>query len=272
MSPEDDNQEIEGSSDEVQSPEQTDGVLEETGEAQELVEGEEEKKGRDEEAIEFDLESQVEEFRRQIEEEPENCVHHYNLGEALQELRQFDEAQSEFETALELDDDNAFSAIIHFGLGNLFYSQLMGGASAEVVKSSVGLISEHKDTNRITHVEDEDYRLPIEAFQKSIEKIPFLKADEDLVEYVSEQAPRQIATAYYKWASDLIDKSRQLNHYGGEIDDVKRALKFLKKTIEIDPSNSAASLLNNLAKKMLAEGWTIYDNYGFLAKEIPGTG
>ena len=50
------------------------------------------------------------------------------------------------------------------------------------------------------------------------------------------------------------------------------ALIFLKKVMEIDPNNSAASLLNNLAKKMLAEGWSIYDEYGFLAKEIPGDG
>ena len=42
----------------------------------------------EEEEGEFDLEAQVEEFRLQIEEEPENCLHHYNLGEALAELEQ----------------------------------------------------------------------------------------------------------------------------------------------------------------------------------------
>ena len=42
--------------------------------------------------------------------------------------------------------------------------------------------------------------------------------------------------------------------------------------MEIDPNNSAASLLNNLAKKMLTEGWTVYDEYGWIAKEIPGNG
>ena len=75
---------------------------------------EEEEEG---EEVEFDLEAQVEEFRLQIDEEPENCVHHYNLGEALAELDQADEAKAEFERALELDKDEAFSAIIHFSLG-----------------------------------------------------------------------------------------------------------------------------------------------------------
>ena len=148
----------------------------------------------------------------------------------------------------------------------------MSGASAEVVLSSVGHVSEHKGKTTITDVEDDDFRRPIEEFEKAIEDLPLLKADEDLVDYIGENAPLQIATAYYKWGSDLIDKTRQISHYGNEIEDVKRAMKFLKKTMEIDPNNSAASLLNNLAKKMLTEGWTVYDEYGWIAKEIPGNG
>ncbi len=50
----------------------------------------------EEEEVEFDLEAQVEEFRRQIEEEPDNCVHYYNMGEALAELGQLEEAQEAF--------------------------------------------------------------------------------------------------------------------------------------------------------------------------------
>tara|TARA_B100000686_G_scaffold350531_1_gene446781 strand:- start:1881 stop:2678 length:798 start_codon:yes stop_codon:yes gene_type:complete len=225
-----------------------------------------------EEEVEFDLEAQIDEFRHQIDEEPDNCLHHYNLGEALQELRQFEEAREEFELALTLDDKKEFSAIIHFGLGNLYHSQLMSGTSAEVVLSSVGHVSEHKGKTTITDVNDDDFRRPIEEFQKAIEDLPLLKADEDLVDYIGENAPLQIATAYYKWASDLIDKTRQILHYGDEIEDVKRAMRFLKKVMEIDPNNSAASLLNNLAKKMLAEGWSVYDEYGFIAKEISGNG
>ena len=56
------------------------------------------------------------------------------------------------------------------------------------------------------------------------------------------------------------------------IDSELKRKKLLKKTLEIDPNNSAAALLNNLAKKMITEGWAIYDQYGFLAKEISGTG
>ena len=43
-----------------------------------------EKEGGD--LAEFDLEAQIEEFRAALEEEPDNCVHHYNLAEALEEL------------------------------------------------------------------------------------------------------------------------------------------------------------------------------------------
>ena len=60
--------------------------------------------GEDDE-VEFDLEAQIEAFRQQIEEEPDNCVHHYNLGEALAELGQTGEARTEFERALELDQE-----------------------------------------------------------------------------------------------------------------------------------------------------------------------
>ncbi|MBT5986183.1 MAG: hypothetical protein HOG74_06260, partial [Nitrospina sp.] len=94
-----------------------------------------------EEEVEFDLEAQIEEFRQQIEEEPENCVHHYNLGEALAELEQTDAAKAEFERALELDEDKAFSAIIHFGLGGLYYHEMIAGIQGNIVRSSVGLHS-----------------------------------------------------------------------------------------------------------------------------------
>jgi len=107
----------------------------------ETAESDDEEEG---EEVEFDLEAQVEEFRRQIEEEPENCVHHYNLGEALAELEEIDEAKTAFEKALELDQDKAFSAIIHFSLGGLYHHELIAGIQGNVVRSSVGLHSQHK--------------------------------------------------------------------------------------------------------------------------------
>lgn len=266
-------EELEGAEDtSEEESEETCNLEENSEDSEKVLEQEEEDFEDEEEEVEFDLEAQIEEFRLQIEDDPDNCVHHYNLGEALQELKRFDEAIEEFELALELDTEKAFSAIIHFGLGNLFYTQLMTGVSSEVVKSSVGIIYDHKDKATITDVNEDDYRKPIGQFENSLKHIDLLQADEDLVEYISENAPKNIAHSYYKWGSDLIDKSRQLNNYGGEIADVKKAVKLLKKTLEIDPNNSAANLLANLGKKMLTEGWQIYDEYGFEAKNIPGTG
>ena len=46
----------------------------------------------------------------------------------------------------------------------------------------------------------------------------------------------------------------------------------MKKTIEIDPNHSQANLMVKYGKKMLQEGFSIYDEYGFVAKEIQGTG
>ncbi|KMP12640.1 hypothetical protein UR09_00585 [Candidatus Nitromaritima sp. SCGC AAA799-A02] len=227
---------------------------------------------KEEEEVEFDLEAQVEEFRRQIEEEPENCVHHYNLGEALVELGQFDEAQTEFEQALELDQEEAFTSIIHFGLGSLYFHQLISGVQGTIVRGSVGLHSAHKQHQQVTEVNLEDYEAPIREFEAAIESLDRLKADEDIVDHVRDNAPRQIADTYYKWASDLIDKSRQLANYGEEIKDVKASLRYLKKTLEINPNHSQARLMVKYARKMLQEGWSIYDEYGFIAKEIRGIG
>ena len=50
----------------------------------------------------------------------------------------------------------------------------------------------------------------------------------------------------------------------------EKALKYLKKTQEIDPSHSQANLMITYAKKMLALGWKSYDEYGFEAKDIEG--
>ena len=226
----------------------------------------------EEEEVEFDLDAQIEEFRHQIEEDPENCVHHYNLGEALAELGQSEEAQEAFEQALLLDKNQAFSAIIHFGIGNLYYHQLMSGIQSTVVKSSVGLHSQHRAGAQISSVNDDDYATPLREFEAAVQDLPSLQADEEIMEYISTNVPQQIATVYYKWASDLFDKARQIDNYGDEVKDIKKGLKHLKKTIEIDPNHSQANLMVKYGKKMLQEGFSIYDEYGFVAKEIQGTG
>jgi len=226
----------------------------------------------EEEEVEFDLEAQIEEFRRQIEEEPENCVHHYNLGEALAELEQTDEAKAEFERALELDEDKAFSAIIHFGLGGLYYHEMIAGIQGNVVRSSVGLHSQHKAGCQIIEVNDDDYEAPLRQYEDAIKMLDSLQADEEIVDHVKENAPKQIADIYYKWASDLIDKSRQIEVYGGEIKDVKQSLQHLKKALELSPNHSQAQLMVKYARKMLQQGWDIYDEFGFVAKQIQGIG
>ena len=239
----------------------------EAGEPEDSVEEFEE-----EEEVEFDLEAQIEEFRHQIEEDPDNCVNYYNMGEALAELGQLEEAQEAFEQALLLDENQAFSAIIHFGIGNLYYHQLMSGIQSTVVKSSVGLHSQHRAGNTISSVNDDDYAIPLREFEAAIQDIPSLQADEEITEYISENVPQQIATVYYKWASDLFDKARQIDNYGDEVKDIKQGLRHLKKTIDIDPNHTQANLMVKYGKKMLQEGFSIYDEYGFVAKEIQGTG
>lgn len=239
----------------------------EAGEPEDSVEEFEE-----EEEVEFDLEAQIEEFRHQIEEDPDNCVNYYNMGEALAELGQLEEAQEAFEQALLLDENQAFSAIIHFGIGNLYYHQLMSGIQSTVVKSSVGLHSQHRAGDTISSVNDDDYSIPLREFEAAMQDIPSLQADEEIMEYISQNVPQQIATVYYKWASDLFDKARQIDNYGDEVKDIKQGLRHLKKTIEIDPNHTQANLMVKYGKKMLQEGFSIYDEYGFVAKEIQGTG
>jgi len=236
----------------------------------ETAENDDDEEGGEE--VEFDLEAQIEEFRQQIEEEPENCVHHYNLGEALAELEQTDEAKAEFERALELDEDKAFSAIIHFSLGGLYYHEMIAGIQGNVVRSSVGLHSQHKAGCQIIEVNDDDYEAPLRQYEDAIKMLDSLQADEEIVDHVKENAPKQIADIYYKWASDLIDKSRQIEVYGGEIKDVKQSLQYLKKALELSPNHSQAQLMVKYARKMLQQGWDIYDEFGFVAKQIQGIG
>ena len=236
----------------------------------ETAENDDDEEGGEE--VEFDLEAQIEEFRQQIEEEPENCVHHYNLGEALAELEQTDEAKAEFERALELDEDKAFSAIIHFSLGGLYYHEMIAGVQGNVVRSSVGLHSQHKAGCQIIEVNDDDYEAPLRQYEDAIKMLDSLQADEEIVDHVKENAPKQIADIYYKWASDLIDKSRQIEVYGDEIKDVKQSLQYLKKALQLSPNHSQAQLMVKYARKMLQEGWDIYDEFGFVAKQIQGIG
>ncbi len=268
--PESDSLKEESNSEDVANVEPVENVPSqlEAGEPEDSVEEFDE----EEEEVEFDLEAQIEEFRHQIEEDPDNCVHHYNLGEALAELGQLEEAQEAFEQALLLDENQAFSAIIHFGIGNLYYHQLMSGIQSTVVKSSVGLHSQHRAGNTISSVNDDDYAIPLREFEAAMQDIPSLQADEEIMEYISQNVPQQIATVYYKWASDLFDKARQIDNYGDEVKDIKQGLRHLKKTVGIDPNHTQANLMVKYGKKMLQEGFSIYDEYGFVAKEIQGTG
>ena len=267
-----DSEESNSGKEELSSEEVASGEPDAPLEAGEPEDSEFEEEEEEEEEVEFDLDAQIEEFRHQIEEDPENCVHHYNLGEALAELGQLEEAQEAFEQALLLDENQAFSAIIHFGIGNLYYHQLMSGIQSTVVKSSVGLHSQHRAGNTISSVNDDDYSIPLREFEAAMQDIPSLQADEEIMEYISQNVPQQIATVYYKWASDLFDKARQIDNYGDEVKDIKQGLRHLKKTIGIDPNHSQANLMVKYGKKMLQEGFSIYDEYGFVAKEIQGTG
>ena len=108
--PESDSLKEESNSEDVANVEPVENVPSqlEAGEPEDSVEEFDE----EEEEVEFDLEAQIEEFRHQIEEDPDNCAHHYNLGEALAELGQLEEAQEAFAQALLLDENQAFSAII----------------------------------------------------------------------------------------------------------------------------------------------------------------
>ncbi len=267
MSPED--KEDTNPEQEAPAEEETDPNLQEVEEDEAALD-KLEKEGGD--LAEFDLEAQIEEFRAALEEEPDNSVHHYNLAEALEELGDREEAKAEYERALECDEEQDFHAIIHYGMGNLIFHQLLSGIQSVVVKSSIGLHSAHKPGDSIVEVFEEDYTVPIHHFQKAMEFLPQLKADDELVDYISKEAPVQLANIYYKWASDLIDKSRQIAKYGGEIQDVQKAVKLMKKTLEIDPNHSQANLMSKYAKKMLAEGWKAFDEYGFEAKNIEGLG
>ena len=189
--PESDSLKEESNSEDVANVEPVENVPSqlEAGEPEDSVEELDE----EEEEVEFDLEAQIEEFRHQIEEDPENCVHHYNLGEALAELGQLEEAQEAFEQALLLDENQAFSAIIHFGIGNLYYHQLMSGIQSTVVKSSVGLHSQHRAGNTISSVNDDDYSIPLREFEAAMQDIPSLQADEEIMERVRQSsAPRSI--------------------------------------------------------------------------------
>ena len=157
-------------------------------------------------------------------------------------------------------------------MGGLYYHQLISGIQGTVVRSSVGLHSQHKAGAQIVEVNADDYEIPLREFEASIEMLDSLQADEEIVDYVKDNAPKQIADIYYKWGSDLIDKSRQIELYGGEIKDVKDSLRYLKKSLQLSPNHSQAQLMVKYARKMLQEGWSIYDEYGFVAKEIEGVG
>ena len=113
----------------------------------------------------------------------------YNLGEALAELGQLGEAKEAFEEALVLDENQDFSSIIHLGIGNLYYHQLMSGIQSTVVKSSVGMLSQHKQQNTINSVSGDDYAIPIAEFEKAIQYLPSLNADDEIVDYVRKNAP-----------------------------------------------------------------------------------
>ena len=63
---------------EIRDPEEEEGLELENNEPHEIEEPDLQEELTSEE-VEFDVEAQIELFRQQVQEEPDNCIHHYNI-------------------------------------------------------------------------------------------------------------------------------------------------------------------------------------------------
>lgn len=57
-----------------------------------------------------------------VDEDPNNPQVYYNLGSMLTELKNYQQAEKLFKKALHFFKDNKQKAILHYGLGNVFYA------------------------------------------------------------------------------------------------------------------------------------------------------
>lgn len=156
-------------------------------------------------------------------------------------------------------------------MGNLYYHDLLSGIQSVVVKSSVGLHSAHKPGDQITEVNDDDYDIPLGHFEKALEFLDQLKR---MTIWLSTSPKKHLV----RWRTCITSGRRTLltKRVKSPITVVKRrceaGLTLFKKALDIDPNHAQAGLMITYAKKMLAIGWTIYDEYGFEAKQIEGEG
>jgi len=66
---------------------------------------------------------------------------------------------------------------------------MIAGIQGNVVRSSVGLHSQHKAGCQIIEVNDGDYEAPLRQYEDAIKMLDSLQADEEIVDHVKENAP-----------------------------------------------------------------------------------
>ena len=177
--------------------------------------------------------NRVERFLKQVRQDPDDILAHYNLGIFLNEDGRINESVVEYEKALELDTNRQYSTIIHSNLGSLYYR---------------------------------DYRLEeaITEFELGIEDLPLLKEENNL---------RLIdaASIYNNLGLALLRKTEEKEMYGNEERDLNKARESFGKTLEFNPNYISAKDNFELIGKMIEYGWGVSDGEGRLIKYFAGT-
>ncbi len=178
------------------------------------------------------IDEQIEQFQKQIRENPEDILAHYNLGYTLQGAGRKNEAIAEYRKALELDINRNYSAIVNYNLGTI-------------------------------HYRDKKLEEAIAEFGQTIENLPKLIAEEDIKSNVATRA-------HYNLGCALLDKTQQRERYGNEESDLERVEEHFRKALEFDPNFSSAQRDLKTVKGMIKYGWNVHDESGALLKFFAG--
>ncbi len=164
---------------------------------------------------------QIEEFQKQIRENPQDILACYNLGDTLQGIGRNDEAMDAYNKALKLDVNRDYTAIVHYNLGTFHYNN-----------------------NRIEEA--------IKEFEHTIQDLPKLKAKEDIRSDIAMKAHNNLGSA-------LLSKTQRKESYYSEEDDLEKAEENFRKALEIDSTYYSAKKNLEVVREMIAGGWNVYD-------------
>ncbi len=174
----------------------------------------------------------IEQLRKEIEDNPQDAMAHYNLATNLPP-EQKEESLRLYKRALELDTEKKYSSIVHFNLAV------------------------------IARLHERNLDAAIEEFEAAAKNLPTLYASEELKRECCDRVHYHLGYAYF-------ERTQKPEHYGKEQEDMQKVAENFREALRYNPNDvTTRKNLRNI-ENMISQGWLITNDKKEIIKFFAG--